>query len=271
MSIRLIKLLISAFLRIIDYIGAIFQRVIGAQEKASCVVLYYHVVTKKQREMFARQMDDIIRWAKPISIDNLDTLFNTGHHHVAVTFDDGFQSILENALPELAKRKIPITVYVPTDYLGQKPGWLNDDDKDHREIVMTAEQFNMLDDNLVSVGSHCVTHANLPSLNQDEAEEEIFQSKDFLENLLKKKILTLSFPHGGYNEAHIKLARLAGYNRVFSISPTMAGNEYVVGRVRVDPTDWRLEFILKLLGAYRWLRLATYLKSSIKTQLNRYF
>jgi peptidoglycan/xylan/chitin deacetylase (PgdA/CDA1 family) len=268
MSVRLIKLFVSVLVRVVDYIGVFPTRIIGTREKASCVVLYYHGVTKEQREMFARQMDDIIRWVKPISIDNLDTLSNTGHH-VAVTFDDGFQSILENALPEVAKRNIPITIYVPTAYLGQKPGWLNDTDEDCGEVVMTADQLCMLDDNLVSVGSHCVTHSNLPSLSKDEAEKEIFQSKDCLKKMLKKEIKTLSFPHGAYNQTHVQLARRAGYNRLFSISPTMAGNEYVIGRVRVDPTDWRLEFILKLLGAYRWLPLAFYFQGLLKTLFKR--
>jgi len=270
MTVRLVKLFVSAFLGVVDYIGTSFQKIIGAQERARCVVLYYHVVTKEQREMFARQMDDIIRWAKPISIDNIGILPNTGYH-VVVTFDDGFQSIIENALPDLEKRRIPTAIYVPTGYLGQRPGWLNDDDEDYQEVVMTADQLCELNSNLVSLGSHCVTHTNLLSLDQDEAEKEIFQSKDFLENLLKKKIYTLSFPHGAYNQAHVQLARLAGYKRVFSISPTMAINEDVVGRVRVDPTDWRIEFILKLFGAYRWLPFAINFKSSMRTMFNRYF
>ncbi len=33
-----------------------------------------------------------------------------------------------------------------------------------------------------------------------------------------------------------------------------------MGRVRVDPTDWPLEFHLKLMGAYRWLPMAIALK-----------
>jgi hypothetical protein len=28
--------------------------------------------------------------------------------------------------------------------------------------------------------------------------------------------------------------------------------EFVTGRVSVAPTDWSLEFLLKLAGAYRW-------------------
>jgi peptidoglycan/xylan/chitin deacetylase (PgdA/CDA1 family) len=257
------KLFVSILVRVVDYISVFSRRIIGAREKASCVVLYYHVVTKEHREMFARQMDDINRWAKPISIDNLDTLSNTGHH-VAVTFDDGFQSILENVLPELAKRNIPITVYIPTGYLGQRPGWLTNNDEDSGEVVMTADQLCMLNGDLVSVGSHCVTHTSLLSLNEDEAKREISQSREFLTNHLKREINTLSFPHGAHDQKCVQLARLAGYKRVFSISPSMVRKEYVVGRVRVDPTDWRLEFILKLLGAYRWLPLACSLKSSMK-------
>jgi peptidoglycan/xylan/chitin deacetylase (PgdA/CDA1 family) len=115
----------------------------------------------------------------------------------------------------------------------------------------------------VSLGSHCVTHANLLLLDEGEARKEIFQSKYFLENLLKKNIYTLSFPYGAYNQTHVELARQAGYKRVFSILPTLTSNDYVTGRIRVDPTDWRIEFKLKLLGSYRWLPAAFSLKRKI--------
>jgi hypothetical protein len=55
------------------------------------------------------------------------------------------------------------------------------------------------------------------------------------------------------------LCREAGYERIFTTLPVFAfaePGEFVVGRVRVDPTDWPLEFRLKLAGAYRWLPAA---------------
>ena len=33
----------------------------------------------------------------------------------------------------------------------------------------------------------------------------------------------------------------------------MDPKEFVTGRIAVNPTDWELEFRLKILGAYQWL------------------
>lgn len=263
MAVRLIKVLLSAFFCLVNYTGKYFRRLLGKQTRGTCVILYYHDVPVEQRKRFARQMDAIVRCAVPISVDNLEKLEDS-RHHVAVTFDDGFQSVIKNALPELALRRIPITIFVPTDHLGQKPAWLNDpDDSGSQQVVMSVDQLKALDSNLVSLGSHGVTHSNLLLLNEDKAGREIYQSKHFLENLLKKNINTLAFPYGAYNETHVKLARQAGYKRVFSILPTLVANEYVIGRVAVDPTDWSIEFRLKMCGSYRWLPKAFALKRKL--------
>jgi hypothetical protein len=64
--------------------------------------------------------------------------------------------------------------------------------------------------------------------------------------------------------------REAGYQRVFSIEPTVTvtkSAEYVTGRVVADSTDWTLEFRLKVLGAYRWLPAAYRIKRKLRVML----
>jgi hypothetical protein len=100
-------------------------------------------------------------------------------------------------------------------------------------------------------------------LDDSEAKKEIFQSKEILENILKMEVKILSFPHSAFSDRDVELAKRAGYEKVFSILPTLARNdagEYVMGRVKASPEDWPLEFRFKLRGAYRWLPLAFSLK-----------
>jgi peptidoglycan/xylan/chitin deacetylase (PgdA/CDA1 family) len=123
-----------------------------------------------------------------------------------------------------------------------------------------------LPENLVTLGSHTLTHPFLPSIGDDEARREIAGSRTALEGILNRKIGLFSFPFGGFNQRSIELCREAGYDRVFTTLPNFAlvqPNEFVVGRVRVDPTDSPLEFRLKLAGAYRWLPFAFRLKHLI--------
>ena len=84
--------------------------------------------------------------------------------------------------------------------------------------------------------------------------------------------MILSFPYGAFDKRHVGIARASGYKKVFSTLPTMAlmgKDEYLTGRIRVDPTDWAIEFYLKILGAYRWLPAAFSLKRQIRHFLKK--
>src|SRR4051812_31783800 len=110
---RFIKLLISLLVRAWDVLS---------HAHPANVVLYYHAVRPEQREAFAKQMDTLLRLAHPWKLDR--SIEQANRPHVAVTFDDGYISVLENASPELKKRGIPFTVFVPTGSWGQRPSWV---------------------------------------------------------------------------------------------------------------------------------------------------
>ena len=262
---RTVKLVISTIVFFCDSVTRICKTMLGRKPSARCVILYYHSVRPEERTRFASQLDEILRLAKPIWADRPD-MIGDGPHYAAITFDDGYRSFRDNALPELMQRKIPVHLFVPSGCLGQKPIWLDVDDPEReREMVMTAEELKALDPRCVAIGSHCVSHRDLTSLNDDEAAIEISESKKTLENMIGREVGTVSFPHGFYDTKHIECARRAGYQRVFSIYPYLvfrADDEYVVGRVRVDPGDHMIELKLKTLGCYRWMAVVSKLLKS---------
>lgn len=268
---RIFILFISILVHIIDQLSILFSKVVGSKITPRRIVLYYHSVKQIQRKRFARQLDEIIRLAKPFTIESKHASAD-GMHHVAITFDDGFASFFHNALPELIKRDMPFTIFVPTGYIGKYPGWIKTGLQQYKsERVMNEKELRELKMlKIASIGSHCVTHRDLTTLTEDEARNEVLQSKSDLENVLRQKITTLSFPHGGFHQTHIEYAKEAGYDRVFSIIPSPAfqsKNDYITGRINCDPDDWLLEFRLKFLGAYRWRRSA----SNIKTRIRKIF
>ncbi|HEV2392317.1 MAG TPA: polysaccharide deacetylase family protein [Verrucomicrobiae bacterium] len=253
---RLIKLLISLLVRAWDILvaGALLR--LGNRPRPTCVVIYYHAIDAAQRSRFARQMDELLRLAKPIPAD-LAALPGDDAHCCAVTFDDGFVSVLENALPELEARNIPATFFVPTGCMGQAPGWVKPNSPARRQRVLSADRLATLKHHrLLAIGSHSVSHPDFLKLDPAQARCELEQSKAELETILGRKVGLFSFPHGKCDPARIELARAAGYECVFTINPSnvfCSAADFVQGRVAVDPADWPLEFRLKLLGAYRWL------------------
>jgi peptidoglycan/xylan/chitin deacetylase (PgdA/CDA1 family) len=268
--IRLAKLVGSLVLAVYDQLTMLIRRSLGLKIPGTCVVLYYHCVTHGQRVVFARQMDKLVQCCQPISTSKLGDL-KPGVHHVAVTFDDGFQSVVQNALPELVTRNIPVTIFVLPACLGQCPSWPDVEEYIRAcEVVIDQGQLVQLKKNAsVTIGSHGMTHANLLHLEESEAKDEIFLSKLQLENMLDEEIRLLSFPFGSFSEAHVKWTREAGYSRVFTIVPELIkesdSGKYVIGRVKADLEDWPLEFRLKILGAYRWLPWAFDIKRRMKS------
>jgi len=201
-------------------------------------------------------MDVLVKHASAVPAGSLEAMPREGRS-VAVTFDDGFRSVLENAVPELTKRSIPFTMFVPSGCLGERPSWVRDaTHQSWEERVLSAPELRSLATMpLATLGSHSVSHPDLTKLDPAQAEQELAGSRANLEAAAGVTIDLFSFPHGAHSAALVDQARRAGYRAVFTIEPTtVAGDQdlFIVGRVAVDPQDWPLEFRLKMAGAYRW-------------------
>lgn len=268
MAKRILNLTISMVVGLYDGLRDGANRLVGRKPPKRCVVLAYHSVTDEQRAQFASQMDQLLLKAEPIRAD-VDACPVQGERYAAVTFDDGFQNVVDNALPELSKRHIPATLFVVTESLGGNRGWehLGGDDT-RQEKVMSVEQLKNLSPELVTIGSHTMTHPLLPSIARNELLRELSGSRLKLEQILTRDVTLLSFPYGGFNDAVVEACREAGYSRVFTALPVFAFSEpgeFVTGRVGAAPTDWPIEFRLKLAGAFRWLPYAYALKRRVRS------
>jgi peptidoglycan/xylan/chitin deacetylase (PgdA/CDA1 family) len=264
---RALKCGVSLFVFLFDETWKTLVGVFGQTPAGKCVVLYYHSVPASERRLFAQQLNVVISCARPIRTSE-DINSASERDCVAITFDDGFENFLTQALPELEKRKIPATVFVIADGMNREFG-----SDTYAEKLLSLEQVRSLPSGLVTIGSHTLTHPMLTQVEEGEACREIQDSRAKLEGMLDREVRQFSFPFGGFNEKLVECCREAGYERVYTTLPTFAfeqGGEFVVGRVRVDPTDWPLEFRLKLAGAYRWLPMIFSLKRRIVSMASHF-
>jgi peptidoglycan/xylan/chitin deacetylase (PgdA/CDA1 family) len=248
------------------WLRKLILRLVGRKLPGECVVLYYHGVRDQYKSRFERQMDDLLRLAEPTTADRSSSL-ESGKRYAVVTFDDAYRNILVNALPALKTRGIPGTVFVVTEMIGRTAALADSSTVSTEERkVMSVEDLQSLPSGMVTTGSHSLTHRYLTKLSPKEAVHEVAESRRILEQLLHLQVRLFCFPYGACSEELFRLCRKAGYDRVFTTAPQFAFSdptEFVTGRVRVDPNDWRLEFRLKLLGAYRWLPVAWIIKRKI--------
>lgn len=227
---------------------------LGKSIPSQFIVINYHHVTGLERRKFADQMDHLIRWGSPVSSD-FRVPPGKSHRYIAVTADDGWHSFLINAVPELIVRNIPLTIFVVSNRLGETLDGISID------RLISEKELRELAAQNVGIGSHTSSHRPMTAISETDAWDELVVSKTELGEITGKSINSFCFPYGRFNADLLFLARKVGYERVFTTVPEFADSTaFVVGRVRVDPSDWPIEFHLKIMGAYRWLPIAPRLK-----------
>lgn len=123
---------------------------------------------------------------------------------VALTMDDAFASIHDQAWPRLRKAGLPFTVFVATEPVDAGAAG-----------YMTWDQLRALAGAGVVIGHHTVSHAHLPELADDRLPTELAgASKRFREELGVDPPL-FAYPFGEYGLREQKLVREAGFVAAF--------------------------------------------------------
>ena len=268
---RLLKFVISlGYLTLLRF-SQLTRKALFQDSHPSLVVLYYHVVNESSHKAFEEQMERLVKTAHPVAADVSCDQLESGNHYVAVTFDDAFACLADYALPELNKRNIPCTIFVPVGFLGSFPAWaIEEGYNGAQEMVMSGAQLRQFQSERVNFGAHTVTHPRLTVVDEVVALREITESKAQLEQILGQEVTLFAFPYGDCNARVIELVKQAGYRRAFTIVPQMVHLKqevFSIGRVSVTPKDWWLEFLLKSKGAYSWEPYGYALKKRIKKWL----
>jgi peptidoglycan/xylan/chitin deacetylase (PgdA/CDA1 family) len=238
------------------------RRNLGWPCRRTAVGLFYHQVRAGERDRFARQMTKLLRTATPIGAGDSAAMASR-QRSVFVTADDGWKSFVENALPEMERRSIPCTIFMIADRLGESLG-------DSSDRIISESELRELRSSSVTIGSHTLTHARLTPLSDDAAKRELMDSRRILEAALDQNVSLFCPPYGAYDERILHLCREAGYRRVFLCRPesdSHSEGSFVAGRIRADPSDWPIEFHLKLVGAYSWLATLLRLKKKVVSWL----
>jgi len=76
---------------------------------------------------------------------------------------------------------------------------------------MNTTQLKEMEANGFEVQSHTLTHKELDKLTYEQQLKALRESKEFLEKKLNKKVTTICYPFGKYNENTTKAAEEAGY------------------------------------------------------------
>lgn len=172
---------------------------------------------------------------RTLSLSQATLQNHTNEKACLITFDDGMECVYTQVLPLLREFNFNSTIFCIAGFTGQTSSWDIFDGQKH----MSKQQIRELSDSGHEIGSHTLTHANLPFLNDNDLERELKDSKKILEDITGKEIRTISFPYGSFNEHVWGKARESGY-----LSATLYRNHHrassalfpVYGVYRFDKT-----------------------------------
>lgn len=172
---------------------------------ARALVLTYHAIEAGPPPLFVepalfREHLDAIAEApvRAVSLDRLGEELAAGgprEPSVAVTFDDGFASVVEQAAPMLIERGIPATIFCVTGHLGGLNDWATEPaSSPRRPLASAAALADVVAGGLIRPGSHGMTHLPLALADPAAAEREIVGSRSALEDALGAPVDWFALP-----------------------------------------------------------------------------
>ncbi|MGI9187260.1 MAG: polysaccharide deacetylase family protein [Gaiellales bacterium] len=122
---------------------------------------------------------------------------------VLLTFDDGYRGIATIAAPIMKQFGYVGTAYVITDRIAERrnaaPTWL------------TWSQLRVLEQRGWDIGSHTVSHTEIPHMSPDAAMKTLRQSRYALERHLGHPVQWFCYPAGAVDQKSVDEVRKAGY------------------------------------------------------------
>jgi len=142
---------------------------------------------------------------------------------VVITFDDGYETFFSKAWPVLKAYRFPATVFIITEK--SQDGW-----------YLSWEQSQELYAGWMEFGSHTKNHHWLAKQSKDAYTDEIFGSKQILEQQLQVPCEVFCYLGGSYNNAVSDTVKAAGYLTAVTTVQGKASindNQYQLPRIRV--------------------------------------
>jgi len=129
---------------------------------------------------------------------------------VSITFDDGFVSNWEKALPCMSELGCRAINYLVADRLGQTSDWEGREGGEADQLMNESQIKEWLSVGNW-IGAHTCTHPRLSLLSHEQAKEEIFSSKKKLEDRFGLPVEHFAYPYGDYSQTTVELVREAGF------------------------------------------------------------
>lgn len=177
---------------------------------------------------------------------------------VLITFDDGYESLYQYALPVSIKHQIPMVVFIVTSRIGQKPQFAK---------YLNEKQIKEMNDSgfwYFGSHSHNLHTESLRIYNAfgggkinpvlEELRADLVTSSKCLEKILGIPIEIIAWPYGKHNNEYSLIARAVGYKMHFTSLygyNEPGSNPYSIKRIPISARDTANTVLKKCKGKLR--------------------
>jgi peptidoglycan/xylan/chitin deacetylase (PgdA/CDA1 family) len=216
-------------------------------------VLAYHKITDEfewgitrvKPESFEQQVKYLDEEGfSSIDVDELLSGIEKKNRQIIFTFDDGYESVYQNAFPVLKRHGFKAIIFLITGYTGKENLWEAGFGRKFRHL--SWEQILEMKESGFQFGSHTVNHPDLTGLNRKSLEYELRKSKELIEDKLNQEVKSLSYPFGRHSQLVRTEVKNAGYKAAFALTSEISENPFAVGRKGVYLFDTPLSIKIKL-------------------------
>ena len=192
-----------------------FGEVTLVNDNRGVPVLYYHSVNESADNEVTITPENLKTQLKYIKDEGYVTLtlnelkgylLNNSpipNKSIVITFDDGYMDNYYSAFPILKDFDMVATIFCITSALDGS-------------YYLSKEAINEMSNYGIDIQSHTVNHPNLDKMTYDEQLTELKESKKTLESITGKKIDSIAYPFGDFNDYSIQAAKDAGYTLGFT-------------------------------------------------------
>jgi peptidoglycan/xylan/chitin deacetylase (PgdA/CDA1 family)/glycosyltransferase involved in cell wall biosynthesis len=179
----------------------------------------------------------------------LNRKFTLPKKPVILTFDDGYEDNYTCAFPLLKKFGFSAVIFLVADAIRRTNFW----DIDEPQVaLMNNKQIREMSVAGTEFGSHTVMHPNLSQCSPEQIRKELVESKQVIEQLTGREIISIAYPYGAVNETIKSIAVETGYK--FGIATNSGPLKFYedlfeIRRIQIFPLTDRLGFWKK---TQRW-------------------
>jgi len=190
-----------------------------------------------------------------VSMRALLSAMNTGNAEglVGITFDDGYEHLLQTALPVLERLGFSCTIFVPSSLLGRENSW----DTVPQMKLLQVGHVREISKQGVEIGSHGANHIALSGLNPESLEWEASGSRQVLSEILGEEVEGFCYPYASVDGRVIKAVQRADYTYACAaLGGVWWEGAYAIPRIFVGEKDNAIRLAVKFWVYSKYVELS---------------